>query len=279
VSYCWQTPEHPDPGGEQLHLLGCVAAGYTKATHRDIAVFIDWCSLPQPPRSPEEQASFIQSLCHVGLWYGHRQTWKWMLTTPPPSSSSSAGCQHARYEERGWPTFEWTASQLAGVPERVLDLGRLGQGGGVDDWSGIMAVCAHTSREPPIIPDAFAKLLEEKALTRSVDRAFLEAAYRRLFEDLVASADVLDFSCLGWADEEFGRLAVALPLCRGLRRLYLSWNRAGDAGAEALAAALPCCSRLCKLGLAGNPISDGGKQRFRDAWRRAGKLAEQLDLW
>lgn len=285
VSYCWQTPEHPDPEGGQFRHLAQVIERYVCSRHCDIAVFIDWCSLYQLPRTPEEHASFMKSLRHVSVWYAHRQTWKWIFTARPPAGPSPAGgggkCRS--YEERGWPTFEWAASQLAGVPERVLDLGRLGgpgsSMGGKNDWAGVVEACALTSREPPRAPEAFAKILEGKVFSRPTDRAFLEAAYKRTFEDLVASAEVLDFSCLGWGDEELRQLASALPLCGSLRRLYLSWNRAGDLGAEALAAALPRCSRLCKLGLAGNPISNGGKQQFREAWSRAGRQEEQLDLW
>jgi len=257
-----------------LQLLGRIVEEYIKSGRRDIAIFLDWCSLYQPPRLPEEQASFMQSLCQVSLWYAHRQTWKWMFTALPEGHNAPM------YEERGWPTFEWAASQLAAVPERVLDIGRLEPSGTVEeDWAGIVGACALTSREPPAAPDAFARLLESKAFSHSVDRAFLEATYQRTFEDLVGSAEVLDFSFLGWGDEELRRLAAALPLCNGLRRLYLSWNRAGDKGVEALAATLPRCRRLCKLGLAGNPISDEGKLQFKEAWRQAGKQDEQLDLW
>mmetsp|Transcript_108972 Transcript_108972/g.210939 ORF Transcript_108972/g.210939 Transcript_108972/m.210939 type:complete len:122 (-) Transcript_108972:163-528(-) len=121
--------------------------------------------------------------------------------------------------------------------------------------------------------------MEIKSFTDAVDRCLLEATYRHTFGDLMATAEVLDFSFLGWGDDEIKTLAAALPLCESLRRLYLSWNRTGDAGAAALAAALPQCGRLCKLALAGNPISDGGKLQLKEAWTRAGRPDDQLDLW
>lgn len=272
VSHRWLTPEHPDPKGQRLKAIGRLADEYIRANRRDLAIFIDWCSVYQPPRTLDEQASFMQSLCHISLWFAHQHTWKWMFTGTPD------GWQVQPYEERGWATFEWAVSQLAAVPERVLQISS-SKHMPEDSWSSTIARCALASRQPPVTPDAFAKLLETKSFTDSVDRGLLEATYRHTFGDLMASAEVLDFSFLGWGDDEIKTLAAALPLCESLRRLYLSWNRASDAGAAALATALPHCGRLCKLALAGNPISDGGKLQLKEAWVRAGRPDDQLDLW
>lgn len=272
VSHRWLTPEHPDPKGQRLNAIGRLADEYIRANKRDLAIFIDWCSVYQHPRTDAEQVSFMQSKCHTSLWFAHQHTWKWMFTATPD------GWEVQPYEERGWATFEWAVSQLAAVPERVLQFAN-SKHIPEESWSNTIARCALASRQPPVTPDAFAKLLETKSFTDTVDRGLLETTYRHTFGDLMASAEVLDFSFLSWGDDEIQTLAAALPLCESLRRLYLSWNRAGDAGAAALAAALPQCGRLCKLALAGNPISDGGKLQLKEAWSRAGRPDDQLDLW
>merc|ERR1740123_1368351 len=51
LSFCWLTPEHPDPKGEQLATLCKVIRLCLKRFREqgipDIAIFLDWCSLFQ----------------------------------------------------------------------------------------------------------------------------------------------------------------------------------------------------------------------------------------
>jgi hypothetical protein len=82
--------------------------------------------------------------------------------------------------------------------------------------------------------------------------------------DLICHAlmgvEELDFRRCGWGDEEASWLAVVLPLCGRLKRLILSGNHIGNAGASALAGALssPNLQTLELLALDNNEIGDAG---------------------
>merc|ERR1711937_553359 len=129
------------------------------------------------------------------------------------------------------------------------------------DWRSTVLACKLAATRPPMLPDEFATCMEAKACSKSGDRAFLVAKYRRIFQDVFGAASRLDFSFRGWGDEEARQLSDALPCLARLRCLYLNWNQIGDSGAEELAAKLPLCEFLRELSLAGNPIStDGGKR-------------------
>lgn len=274
VSYSWLAQDHPDPGGVQLATLGFVLEQYLEVSGGcDLALFIDYCSLHQHPRTPEECEVFERSQHSVGLWYAHHSTWKWMLTRVLGGS-----CQVPHHESQGWPAFEWQVSQMATLPDRVLDLGQLDVTR-CKDWGAIVASCRVQSRRPPALPEAFAKTLQTRSFSCASDRRLLQTGYRWIFGDVMHSVEVFDFSFHNWGDDEARQLADVLPSCNCLKRLYLSWNHIGDSGAEALATALPCCRSLQRLGIAGNPIGDIGRRRLKEAWRSTDRPEEQLALW
>ena len=101
VSYCWAKPEHPDPGGQQLKTVASIITSRLRNRHmplEDLAIFLDFGSLPQKPRSPEDQDRFDRGLKAVNLWYGHMLTCVWLLTRVLEGMKA--------YNERGWPVFE-----------------------------------------------------------------------------------------------------------------------------------------------------------------------------
>jgi len=66
VSHVWQTPEDPDPDGEQARIIRDFLQ---KHPHIEL-VWIDWCCLPQGVDKTEaERASFNESLEMVNLLY------------------------------------------------------------------------------------------------------------------------------------------------------------------------------------------------------------------
>merc|ERR1719174_3677068 len=89
LSYCWLTPEHPDPKSEQFSMVAKVVdILLASGDYNDYGMFIDWCSLCQgPDRSEAEDASFRESLRHINLWYAHNMTMKWLLTAVPEAWS------------------------------------------------------------------------------------------------------------------------------------------------------------------------------------------------
>ena len=120
VSYCWATPEHPDPHGEQLRGLTRMIRLRLEEERlplEDLAVFFDWCSLYQRPRADEIEAIFKRSLAAVNLWYSHARVMCWLLTRVPEGV--------VPYERRGWPTFEQGISCFIKDGSKVLDLGKM----------------------------------------------------------------------------------------------------------------------------------------------------------
>mmetsp|Transcript_14331 Transcript_14331/g.28567 ORF Transcript_14331/g.28567 Transcript_14331/m.28567 type:complete len:128 (+) Transcript_14331:156-539(+) len=77
LSYCWQSKEHPDPRCEQLLLL----PGYIRwimanrgkyGKEPDFVLFIDFFSLYQGARTPQEEQLFKEGLYGMDVLYGHR---------------------------------------------------------------------------------------------------------------------------------------------------------------------------------------------------------------
>ena len=92
---------------------------------------------------------------------------------------------------------------------------------------------------PPMPPDEFARLLETKSFTsKKADLANVQALYSKAFTKRIEEAVELDFSGLGWTDEDAKVLAKTLAFAKLLRSLKISSNSIGDEGFYALAAAL-----------------------------------------
>lgn len=269
ISYCWRTPEHPDPDGDILRFLGMLIEQWleyvTKAGVPDVAVFMDWCSLKQAPRSDDEQRSFDRGVLQLGLWFAHSETHVWLLTRAPIGARP--------YRERGWPTLEQALSQLAtpGGGGRVLDLGRLDAS--CTSWKRIEEACS-VWQCPPIGPDEFSQELRHKVFRVPTDHKCVDDLYRTTFEDLMGSARELAYGEREWGDDEVCRLADAISDCRRLRELNLSENHISDPGVERLSEVIPNCVRLKELDLAGNDIGDAGAVRIAEAMPRCGRLRD-----
>lgn len=278
ISYCWLTPEHPDPRCQQLRVIASVIDHWNRSyPDKDLAVFIDWCSLYQEPRSPEHQERYERSLDNISLWYAHVDTHVWLMTRVPDGVRP--------YRDRGWPTFERALSHLITPREKVLDLGLITTRG--PDWEHLVKVCTTPSlagapmrpgpaatamamaasslrrpllpRQPvPLLPDILIEELRRKHFTSVSDRAFLERAYRRTFEDVMSHRRRLGYCAESWGDGEAGLLSDILPHCDRLEDLDLPRNLFGDVGASKLASAISCCARLKRIGLAHNRIADKG---------------------
>ena len=64
VSHRWITSTHPDPGGEQLAELQqrLISLADSDCGLASMLVFYDYCSLPQRPRTPDEESGFYRDL-------------------------------------------------------------------------------------------------------------------------------------------------------------------------------------------------------------------------
>lgn len=234
LSYCWETAEHPDPSGEQLRRVAC-AAKLCLQECADLAVFVDWCSLWQEPRTEEQQASFGRALDSVDLWYAHQMTWVWLLTSTP------SGTIQPTYHERGWPYFERLVGGLHSHYDMLLDIGRPLES--CSDYSDIRESCI-ASRCVPLTPDAFRTELASKVFARSEECEFLAERYVHTFAVTIGPAESLCYANTGLSAAEAKLLADALGWCTRLLVLSLDGNDLGPEGALAIAAALPGLPQL-----------------------------------
>ena len=290
LSYRWLTKEHPDPDGFHLAIVAAVARLYlgdagnfkdysplveafAKANGyrslwdageeflkqggvTDFALFWDFGSLFQAPRTEEQQRLFGGGLRASNVWYGHMKSVCWMQSQLP------AGFAGAAYEVSGWCFVEAAMSAAVKVGLLRLDLGRRTEramelcygSDSVPQGMRLDVTCAG-SRLPPPLPDQVQQLLEtEKVFTNAADVTTVASLYRSFFETVASSLALLDFGQLGWGDAEAESLAAALPFFPRLATLDLSRNRLGEQGAKALAAALAVSASLTECNVRGNTL-------------------------
>jgi len=276
ISYCWLTHYHPDPYGEQVEIIARVLEMLMdRYRHFDFAVFIDWCSLYQQPRTNAMQAAFIRGLRHINILYAHQLTIKWLLTELPDSCSPvSHGPRTLTYDERGWPTFERAIASMITHSRQVQNLGRLNAD--CTDYFRVEQACS-LARLPPRSPEVFAKILAAKTFTNSTDHEVVEAIYRTTFDEVMKFATYLNFSRLHWTDSDAEDLAAVLPFCSELHCLELWGNVIGSNGAVLLAGVIPKCLQLEELHIQDNRITMEGLAQLRQAWKQAGK--DLMRLW
>lgn len=129
LSYGWLTPRHCDPCAQHLRsLLAALEDASCRYGVQDdaffwdgAALFWDFASMHQKPRTAEEESIFRESLRAMGGLYGSllRTTVIRLTSTPPPPPEyeplpSDEWQWNARpYTDRGWPTFETFAARLA----------------------------------------------------------------------------------------------------------------------------------------------------------------------
>lgn len=278
ISHCWLSLGHPDPDGQQLRDLGsALELLFADTPLEDAAVFFDWCSLHQQPRSEAETASFNRALRDVHLWYAHQGTRVWALSQVPQSAELSTA-----FEARGWPYFERALGGMVTQSSFLLDLGMLEDlPDAVEtptDWRAITDAC-RPQRGPPRTPEAFASKLQAMHFTKGdVDRDLVVDMYTNAFHAVLGVAEELRFNDPGWGDKEVRQLAALLPRCSRVRKVTLHGSRAGRLSAAALAAICPYCKSLEELWLTGTPAGRSSECRewLKAAWEHAGKDTEGL---
>lgn len=278
VSYPWLSPFHPDPHGRHLATIGkAIEQWYTyfsKEYQWDLAIFLDWCSLPQEPRTGEEEERYLRGMTDVHLWYMSQWTDVWLLSSMEGDLRSLTP-----YNQRGWPMLERVLStmwpKLSGSYHAdVLDLGLLNPS--CTNWELTESTCA-LRRAPPLDPKTFKQDLATRQFGIEVHRDFVLHKYSELFNSVVGGVRDLYFQDLEWEDGEVEQLSRVMPHCTGLVNLFIDVNHIGDAGAAALADALPRCPHLTSLHLSDNDIGWDGAQALAAAIPRCRQLA-RLDL-
>jgi len=268
---------HPDPEGSLLEaIVKALDARWAEFTRRrggnqstgvtDMGVFLDWSSLYQAPvddkgkvlrrRSEHEQRVFDEALPELHTLFAHRLTTVWMI----PEANAPIGPQQLVYST-AWPTYLRTVATLV-KPSNLSDANAWPQlltlGEDPDAVKLGRAEQERVERAPPAEPCSFKPGHKLGHLEGMVD--LIREGLPEVICQALAGIEELDFRRCGWGDEDASWLAVVLPLCGRLKRLLLSGNHIGNAGASALAGALSSTNlqTLEMLALDNNEIGDAG---------------------
>ena len=239
LSYRWLSKEHPDPDGFHLDIVASVAKLYlglsgknasesplveafsSLQTDADFALFWDFPSLCQPPRSEAEAALFKRGLKLSNVWYGHAHSVCWMQSELP------SGFNGAAYEKSGWCYVEAAISAAVKVGLNRLDLGKrtekalgfcYGSESVVPDMR-LDCTCAG-NRLPPPAPEYVRDQLDtDKVFTTRADVALVADLYRSFFDTVASSVEHMDVRNLSWGDSEAELLCAVLPRFRRLKMI------------------------------------------------------------
>jgi hypothetical protein len=301
LSYRWLTKEHPDPDGFHLGIVAAVAKLYlnlrggalpglddypyaqdkfpsqlTAAFRKhglglpEFALFWDFASLHQPPRTDAEAKLFPKGLQNSNVWYGHARTVVWMQSQLPEGFAARMRASEPplaeTYEDSGWCYVEAAISAAIKPGFLRLDLAKRTKEAmacaygpdqpGTPDWM-LACVCAR-HRPPPPSPETVRRLLQtEKRFTNSSDVSKVADLYATFFGK-VTNVDALVFQGLEWGDADVVELCEVLPRFAAVRMLDLSENKIGPEGASALGEALKVNAVLTSVDLRANSIGDDG---------------------
>jgi hypothetical protein len=245
----------------------------------DFALFWDFPSLFQPPRTDGESDLFKQGLGLSNVWYGHAASTCWMQSELP------AGFAGNSYEMSGWCFVEAAICAAIKPAAKRLDLAlrtedAMGCAYGPDEPPNPDYRLTHACmrrRLPPPSPEKVARLLEtEKQFTNSSDTAKVAQLYATFFGKVV-EVESLVFQAVGWGDAEAVELCEVLPRFGRLRSLDVSKNKVGEEGARSLAAYVAVSASLTKLDVRYNGIKGEGAERLAAAVLES-KLMEEFSL-
>ena len=285
LSYPWLDNAHPDQQGEQLgrivpilkHMLEfCGGEEYS------VGVLWDYCSLPQPGRSPEEEARFQSGLASLMTWYAHPYTHVLLMAAPLPTGAAYTNTRP--YDARGWCEVERRICAVSKCVHCMWDY----SGYSPEALQGLEGMKLYdalretlkTGRTPPLAPHQFAKRLRSKvesghvSFSNASDLELVISMYERSFVGIFEHYREFDadgffaaYAALEWGDAEAKQIATALEYagkhCKqqqggggpsrssggsrgagGGVSLRLEGNRFGSAGQQAIQKAVKAARAL-----------------------------------
>ena len=205
LSYCWASPEHPDPENRLLANVSEFLAYLDMSRHfaddnpiakefnvgdREVLVFWDWPCLYQKKDggiTPQQLDSFKRGLQSVNVLYGHVGTLCLLCTEGhyPPGSRPD-------YKGSGWPYFESLVSTLVKDQDKAVDLPRAlewvrktGVDTGELDYNRsiywLYEYVRRAERQLPVSPDVFDREIMHKRVTNGNDKQVLKDKFRETF--------------------------------------------------------------------------------------------------
>ena len=302
LSYRWLTKEHPDPDGFHLGIVASVAElylnprGWKDLVEHDqysqltvvfrkhglglpeFALFWDYASLHQPPRTDAEAKLFPKGLQNSNVWYGHARTVVWMQSQLPEGFAARMRASEPplaeTYEDSGWCYVEAAISAAIKPGFLRLDLAKrtepamacaYGPGEWWDKADDMLARVCASRRPPPPPPETVRRLLQtKKRFTNSSDVSKVANLYATFFGKVINVSE-LKFQGLKWRDADVVELCEVLPRFAALRTLDLSENEIGPKGASALGEALKVNLVVTTLSLYSNRIREEGAIAIMEA--------------
>lgn len=173
LSYCRLSKTHPDPKG--LHLNSTV--NNVKCP----AIFWDFLSLHQDPRSEAEEALYKKATAAMHLFYSIQGASVFRIVDVP------ADCDNPiPYDQRGWTTFE---SAVAGAGKPYVYTIRGGQD-----------VTRNQASPVPMAPARFNEIIETKQFTNmETDLPIVKNLYSSIWPEIKSTTEM---TIAGWGDEE-----------------------------------------------------------------------------
>jgi len=280
LSYPWLSNAHPDPSGFHLQRVLKYLKSYLLFSRlEDVGVFWDFASMPQAPRSEQDNEVFKLGLKLINLLYGSQQTSVIQLKVMPPCKDNES-LNLLEYSQRGWCTVEERISGIMKNTVTLLDLSR------ADDlvmWGASwlqVRDAAIVARQPPMLPSALSVLLESKSFTSHADKSIVESIYASFFQESCATVESLffsDVSCTNPWSACIEELAVVLPDFKSCKRLYLQNHNFTDNDIARLAPSLSSMP-LEHLILGGNSFGSIGIDGLQDVVKIGSLRLLQLPL-
>mmetsp|Transcript_14505 Transcript_14505/g.30433 ORF Transcript_14505/g.30433 Transcript_14505/m.30433 type:complete len:639 (-) Transcript_14505:63-1979(-) len=221
LSYGWLDKGHPDPDGYHLRLIVKVIERRLEflnsiGSHDDIAIFWDFLSLFQAPRTEEEDRLFRQGLKAANLIYGHTN----ITTLIQTKMRSNINAERA-YLKRGWCRFERAVSTINKPQNMLIDVGLVAQAWTENlhpakyqsTWEFVAFIGKQGANTcPPRTPEHLNAELDETSFTNGrTDAESVKELYASTFRVMAATMRSLHFTYPAWGLLEARVLAESLP--------------------------------------------------------------------
>jgi len=284
ISHTWLQPDHPDPKGANLKVIAAALKAFIDGNpdhpRQRFGVMMDYISLHQHPRTPDEAALFKLALTSLGTFYAHNFTTVFKVTGFPKEYPRGydvpEGANIAQYIGRGWCFTESSWAAMNKDFDFCLDLGRVTKRHKFRE-DLVEEATAAGGREPPMLPQEFRAALVEKRFTNGKDdRPLVAQLYEDAFRERFVNTRELNYQLLRWGNRRVEQLARVLAHAGAPNVLLLDLTDAEltDVAPVASMIACGCMPALLKLDLENNPINDFGPLAVAIRSRETPRLEE-----
>jgi len=251
VSHAWEAREHIDPCGHQLQQLVHHISLYVAAFMAEIWVFVDYTSLYQYLRKPEEDRSFKLAMGNMHCMYAHECTITFRIEKLTPEDVFEKAIRDnervtifdatsntvkpvlienlirntTSYDERGWciAEIEWSSDRASTGQHQVIDIV------GTRDALALKA-------RVPTAPEDFGMNMKMAKFTHRSDEVQVISLQEKIFLEKVTRNETLSLE--GLPRNELRALAQALPFFEVLQAIKLVGFDCGKEEAEEFVKAL-----------------------------------------